>query len=152
MMSQEQAAKYFIIGWVKGWSLWMYWLTVSEAQIGHNNSENSISEAHKNYSWLPVDGFMYSRKVTCQRYIGDNLKKLNDSLYSASDNAERLKFWTLVVAHNGENCRNKANKKFTKDRQAMRKEDKKDKRTHQATALTVDAMRRGSGHAWDVCK
>lgn len=131
----------------------MYWLTVMELPIGGKAMPGTqLADAHKTFAWLPDDPFMFLTKVTCQRYIADHLPKLNTALFNCDENSERLKLWQSVTALDGAGCGKIISRKFQRERTAMKRTDKADKHTKQVYDLTVDAMRRGNGSAWNVCK
>lgn len=142
MMSQEQAAKYFIVGWVKGWSLRVYWDTVCE------KTGADWSAAHETYKWLPKDVGWFVRNVKIQRYIGDSFRSLNNKLWDAKDNSARLALSSLVQSTSGSD----ATQKQSDASKALSAEDKRMRASRLGYKLTVDAMRKSNGSAWNVCK
>lgn len=95
-MSQEQAAKYFIVAWVKDWKLKIYLATI----VGEKNVPFYI--AHESYKWLPESTHWFFQGTT-RRYIADTFPKLNDLLWDADSNEKRLLLSRIVEKLNGKN-------------------------------------------------
>jgi hypothetical protein len=142
MMTQEQAAKYLIVAWVKDWSMRMY-LNV----IG-GDERIDWAEAHNRYQWLPKDPGWFMRNTRVRRYVAEAMRKINDRLWDAKDNNERLLQSTAIAGWNGSAAVQTMN--------AVRGEEHKARKELLASGIayraSVDAMRRGGGHAWNVCK
>lgn len=141
MMDQTQAAKYFIVAWVKDWSLRMYLDTVAGKGFPHE-------KAHEAFKWLPKDVGLFIRNIKVRRYIADAFHQLNNKLWDAADNAQRLALAGLVSAASGEH----AKQRLDRSRQESRKTAKQYKDAMLTSRMSVDAMRRGGGHHWAVCK
>lgn len=150
-MTQEQAAKYLVVAWVKGWTMSQYFFTVCEAKIG-SHMEFKYEDANKLFNWLPEDPFVFLRKMTVRRYIADNHRLLNEKIWDAKDNEGRLKLYSTILKWNGKS----AGAKINSMRKEVMDESKKSSKEFQANRMvyhnSVSAMRKGSGHAWNVCK
>lgn len=141
MMTQEQAAKYFIVAWVKDWPLRMYFDTVCGEKI-------DWSIAHEKFPWLPKNISFFCRNSRVRRYVAEEFRVLNDKLWDANNNEQRLKLAPIVEKCVGIGNSSRANDgKF-----AARKSAADMGRVVFAKKLTIEAMRAGRGTAWDVCK
>jgi len=141
MMDQEKAAKYFIVGWIKNWNLYTY------LQVVTGKSKPNVQDAHKIYSWLPTDKVNFIRKEI-KRYVADNIPKLSEKLFNENDNLKKLEFYKLAMVKIGE----KSTNKFDKARKAYLDERRFYHANNKTNELSVEQMRRGSGHSWNVCK
>lgn len=141
MMDQEKAAKYFIVGWIKNWNLYTY------LQVVTGKSKPNVQDAHKIYSWLPTDKVNFIRKEI-KRYVADNMPKLSEKLFNENDNLKKLEFYKLVMVKIGE----KSTNKFDKARKSYLDERRFYHANNKTNELSVDQMRRGAGHHWNVCK
>ena len=140
-MTKEKAAKYFIVAWLKDWKLSTYVETVT----GEVNFP--FEKAHKEFPWLPKHAHWYFNGTT-RRYIADSFLKLNNMLWDSKSNEERLSFSVLVEKLNGRDSKPKADKHKKKEVSWVTHA----RRSGIAHRISVDAMRRGSGHHWAVAK
>lgn len=142
MMTKEQAAKFFIVAWVKDWSMRTYLDTVGEGE------RIDWADAHKLFSWMPKDPGWFIRNTRVRRYAATAMRSLNDKLWDALDNAKKLALHAEVMQWD---CGDAVQ---TMD--AARREQHKLQKEYRAAMLgvrkSVDEMRRGSGHAWGVVK
>lgn len=93
MLTLQSAAKYLIVAWVKDWRM----RTLLDVLDGRTDE---ITEARLNavvdvIPFMPLDFHYYlasgGRGILTRRYIAESFKRLSDLLWSASDNAARLK-------------------------------------------------------------
>jgi hypothetical protein len=140
-MTHEEAAKYMIVAWVKDWNLYTY------LQVVTGEKKPDVDGAHTRLEWLPTGRVSFVAK-SARRFIADNFPRLNDRLWDAKDNAERLALYKQVMHPVG------ANHKLHIDpaRMALRKENGNLRRAYLAEQQSTEAMRKGSGHHWNVCK
>lgn len=130
-----------IVAWVKDWSLYTY------LQVVTGEKKPDIDSAHTQFEWLPTGRVSFIKK-TAKRFIADNFPKLNDRLWDAKDNAARIALHKQVMRPVGENHK----LHIDKARIAARKSSHDYGRMLIAEGASVEAMRRGSGHHWDVVK
>ena len=96
MMSQEEAAKYMIVAWVKDWNLYTYLKTVT------GSAAPDCTEAHKVFEWLPHGKVQFSKKYV-RSYIDDNFPKLSENLWDVASDKDRLALFKMVMRPVGEN-------------------------------------------------
>lgn len=139
-MDFEQAAKYMIIAWIKDWNLSMYLKTVT------GQKEPDYHEAYKTFIWLPTGSVNFRYKYA-RRYIADNFINLNNLLWDAKTNEDRLKLFKMVMHPIGENhkCKNDA------ARMEAKKSDRRLNKSRLAENISVETMRKAGRH-WNVCK
>lgn len=142
---RNKAAQYFVVAWVKGWRMYTY-LTAIQAQ------DLDYEKRHALYPWLPnKDQFhMYKKNAAIRPWIAVSMKAINDKLYDAKDNKERLELakhiekWDATGVIIGSSHREALNERLKAKRQ-IRQRGLEHK-------LSVDLMRRASGHHWNVIK
>lgn len=131
-----------IVAWVKDWNLLTYLQVVSGA------NKPNIEEAYRTYQWLPTGRVSFKNKPA-RRFIADNMPSLNNKLWDAKNDKDRLSLYRFVMAAKvGDGHRvhfDQARSECRKERNALRK-------AATAESISVDMMRKGSGHHWNVCK
>ena len=151
MLSQEQAAKYLIVGWIKGWSLNQYFYTVTESQIGKVPTYK-LNEMHDLFKWLPSDFNVINKNYKVARYMAVLMPKVVDKIFDEPDNISRLKHWKEILKYDG----TKSGLLIGKDLKEARKEGRKGlnamRAERQYNKMRVEEIRRGSGSHWKVCK
>jgi hypothetical protein len=99
MLTLEQGAKYFIVAWIKGWSMRTLIDAIDEKHGEVTEERLKILTDH--FPFLPSNINWYiSKKGKGQQVkvaMPDISKKLNDALWGAKDNQERLSFYTYVM-------------------------------------------------------
>lgn len=143
MMDQEKAAKYFIVVWVKEWSLKTYLDAVGDGE------RIDFADAHKLYPWLPSQiHYFIARSGRTRKYIADLSKKFSDKLWDATDDKARLALWPEVLKLNGGETRGKVSE--------AQREFYKSKRDFERSKLSKHVnngrYERGSGSCWSVVK
>lgn len=142
MLEQEKAAEYFIVAWIKSWSLQTYLKVCGEGE------RIEWGDAHNIYRWLPDDPGFFMRNVYVKRYMDCAFPSLNNKLWDAPDNAARLKLANHILKADG------AGAKQTTDK--ARLEERKNNKKYQASRLearlSIEQARRGYGTHWKVVK
>ncbi len=141
-MTKSEAAKYFVIAWVKGWSIRLYLRTIT----GKNDFR--FEDAHAAYPWLPADVNWYFRNVTIRRYAAEAMRSINDSLFDANDHVARLKLHPKIMNFSGATAKVTQNK----DAKEIQASIGSYRKASFGEAKSVGEMRRGNGYAWNVCK
>lgn len=85
MMDQRNAAEYFIVAWVKNWSLRTYLNVLSEG-----GPAIDWEAAHQAYPWLPEGRHWFIRNPPCRAYLAKVSRPLSDRLWDATGNQARL--------------------------------------------------------------
>jgi len=99
MLTLEQGAKYFIVAWIKDWSMRTL-IDAMDEKHGHITDER-LEKLTQQFPFLPSNINWY----ICKKGAGHKLKaampdidkKLNDALWDAKDNEQRLSFYTYVM-------------------------------------------------------
>lgn len=142
MFDRKRASEYLIVAWVKDWSLRLYLKTISEGEA------IDWAEAHKAYPWLPSDATPYIQNLSVRRWASVAMRQINDRLWDAKDNSERLKLGALVGKVDAIGVKLPTNEA----RDAMRKSKLALAASTAMNNLSIDTMRRGNGSHWAVCK
>jgi len=147
---KEKAAQYFIVAWVKNWSLRTY----IGAVMKYGSDYEKI---HDLYPWMPdAKNIHYYFKTDVRPWCALAMSEINNKLWDIADEDKRLampKF--LALAKRVENWDSTGVKQSARHVNDNR-EHTIDRRNARLTGLghkaSVDAMRRGSGHHWNVVK
>lgn len=142
MFSKPQAAQFFVVAWVKDWSLRLYLHTVSGGE------RIEWDDAHRYYPWLPDDRWPFAYGIRARKWAADAMRPINDRLWDAKDNTARLRVAEHVMLWDSAGAKMVSNRA----RRQMIRDNAKLKRLDAAAALSYGEMRRGSGHDWAVCK
>jgi hypothetical protein len=143
MMDRKKAAEYFVVAWVKGWSLRMYLQVVAAG-----GAPIKYDAAQALYPWLP-DEWAFIRQHRCRSHLAESNRPLSDALWDCADNRARLALAPQIEAFvfKGRN--------FQYLRQAKRASDWAKKRLRGADLVnmaTGERVDRAGGHHWKVCK
>lgn len=92
MMDRRQAAQYFIVAWVKDWSLLTYLQVLADG-----GPRIAFEDAHALYPWLPGT-WGYKLRRTCRTHLADSNRPLSDALWDAPDDRARLALAPQVEA------------------------------------------------------
>ncbi|MAL02058.1 MAG: hypothetical protein CL536_07935 [Alcaligenaceae bacterium] len=142
MFDKSKAAQYFVVAWVKDWSLRTFLTAVSDGE------NIKWSDAHKHYPWLPHDEGPFIRDTTVKRWTAEAMKSINDRFWDAVDNSARLGLADRVAKWNSAGAKMKVNPVRSK----TKREQINLMRINAADSMSKQQMRRGSGHDWTVCK
>ena len=146
-MTQEQAAKYLIVAWLKDWSLTLYLSTVSRKR------HVSLTDAHDLFPWLPADPFIFLLGVKTRRYLAAQFPAFNDALFDAKDNSARLAMVPRIMQLDSANAGPwKRDRMFVKAVREVRDDMRQFTLARNLEHRSIAEMRKGSGHHWGVCK
>ena len=141
MMSQEQAAKYFIVAWVKDWSLRTYWRVITET------TDTPWDQARSLYPWMPDAGWFMANGCV-RRFLAEAHRTLNDAMWDAKDDKARLGLAPKIQAFQAGQVRARRIAAAADHREAM----KENRRSRISIAIALESRDRGAGHHWNVCK
>lgn len=141
MMSQKQAAEYFVVAWVKEWTMSVYLHVIGAGEV------IPFEQAHALYSWLPKQWPF--RPLSCRTYLAEVNRPLSDALWDAADDRARLALATNIAAF-----------VFTKRHRGYAMEARRDYARDKATLDKIQFLKQEmkvarqleGGHHWSVCK
>lgn len=87
-MNRQQAAQYFVVGWVKNWSLQTY------ADLLSDSGRIALEDVVNAHDWLPDHASWWpkaNRSQPIRRFMVDAYPLTNGRLWEASDNIARLR-------------------------------------------------------------
>lgn len=142
---RKKAAEYLVVAWVKDWRMWTYLKAINAWDI-------PFEDIHGMYPWMPAHDHLnrYMKNSAIRPWVAFSMKAINDKLFDTEDNkvrlslASRIENWNSLGATNGY-AHKEAEKERAKDRKRIRQAGFEHK-------LSVELMRRGNGHHWNVVK
>ena len=140
-MNQEQAAKYFVVAWVKDWSLQTYWRVITE------KTDIQWDQAHTLFPWLPDEGW-FIRNSCVRRFLAEAHLVLNDAMWDAKDDKARLALAPKIKLFQ---C-GVIKKRRNLAREACTASSKKAKHERSVLSLLLAQRDRSKRAAWNVCK
>lgn len=140
MFSKAKAADYFVVGWVKDWSLRTYLSVIADGE------RIEWDRAHELFPWLPHDITPFARNVSVRRWASDAMRSINDRLWDSTDNAEKLKLARHIEVKNCAGAKIAANEA----RSALAKSRKALAASTAMNNISIDTMRKKNG--WSTCK
>jgi hypothetical protein len=141
--SREKAAQYYVVAWVKNWSIRMYL-----SAVGIRGSR--FYEVHEIYPWMTPDIAPYVKNMRIKIYAGYYMKPIQDKLFDADTNEQRLKLAKQIEHWVSDTF--VANTRHKKDTRERHKDDQEYRATMTIYKASVDAMRKGNGHDWNTVK
>jgi hypothetical protein len=143
MMDRKKAAEYFIVAWVKDWSLRTYLTALADG-----GPRIDFDQANALYPWLPGP-HAFIRKHLVRTYLADANRPLSDALFDAVGDSARLALAPQVEAFV---CTRRPSVYVDEARRAYRRERNRLSLNTSVEIASVDDMRRGNGSHWKVCK
>jgi hypothetical protein len=142
---RKKAAEYLVVAWVKDWRMWTYLKAINAWDV-------RFEDIHDMYPWMPAHDHLnrYMKNAAIRPWVAFSMKAINDKLFDAEDNkarlalASRIEKWNSLGATNGF-----AHKEAEKERVKDRKQYKRAGFEHK---LSMELMRKGSGHHWNIVK
>lgn len=153
MLTLEQGAKYFIVAWIKNWSM----RTLIDAMDGVSGpvTDERLEKLTKQFPFLPSNVNWYICKKgkgqQAKAAMPDIDKKLNDALWDAKDNEQRLSFYTYVMKLKT----NKAihTRKYNSvDQKQHNKEMKENHAAYESYKLSRAYFKKSQGRDWFTVK
>lgn len=143
MFDRKKAAEFFVVAWVKDWSIGTY-LDVIGAKT--EPIENIVAL----YPWMPKDQIYYKSHKKIKTIAARYMRAINDLMWDAKDNKARL-----LLAQKICNWKSDAYVKTLSDKEReyqMAEAKKQYMVTAISNSLEIEKMRRSSGNHWNVCK
>jgi len=140
---KKKAAEYFVVAWVKNWRVQTYLSAINAADIQYK-------DVHDQYPWMPVNLHFYFKNQYIRAWTNMAMRVINDKLWDNDDNKKRLSFAPMIERWNADKVgQTESHKQDAYERKKFLMQNKKTKLGY---AASVETMRRGSGHHWNVCK
>lgn len=145
MFDKTKAAQYFVVAWVKNWRIQTYLDAIGARDLDYE-------KIHDFYPWLPANDnkHMYFKNCLIRAWISLAMNAINNKLWDTDDNMKRLQLAKQI--ENWDSSGAKAGTAHKKDVHERYKSLKKDETIKLGYKLSVETMRRGNGHHWNVCK
>jgi len=147
---KEKAAQYFIVAWVKNWSLRTY----IGAVMKYGSDYEKI---HDLYPWMPdAKNVHYYFKTEVRPWCALAMSEINNKLWDIADEDKRLampKFLALAKrVENWDSTGVKQSARHIKEAKEHTQDMRKTRQSGLAHKVSMETMRRGSGHHWNVVK
>jgi hypothetical protein len=143
MMSREKAAQYFIVAWVKEWTLRTYLEVVTDG-----GPEIRFEHAQALYPWLP-DSWPFAANHRVRTFLAEANRPLSDALWDAADNRARLALAPQVEAFV---CTSYSRAYVEEARSAASKAQSRMNVKRLLIKADIEDKRRKNGYHWQVCK
>lgn len=140
---KKKAAEYFVVAWVKNWRMQTYLAAI-------NASDIQYKDVHDQYPWMPVNLHFYFKNQLIRAWTNMSMKLINDKLWDNDDNKKRLSFAPMIERWNADKVVQTESHK--QDADERKRALMQSRQTGLAYKSSVETMRRGSGHHWNVCK
>jgi len=153
VLTLEQGAKYFIVAWIKDWS--MRTLIDAMDETHGEVTDERLEKLTKQFPFLPSNISWYiSKKGRGQQVkvaMPDIDKKLSDALWDAKDDQQRLGFYTYVMKLKTNKAihTRKYNSAETKE---YNQEAKENKATFMSYKLSRESFKKAQGRDWFTVK
>ena len=141
---KEKAAQYFIVGWVKNWSIQTYL-----SAVGLRDSD--YSKIHDLYPWMPDDkNKHYYFKTDIRAWCALAMNSINHKLWDTDDNNKRLALAKHIERWDSTGV--KPSTRHVKDTREHTQDMRKTRQAGLTHKVSMETMRRGGGHHWNVVK
>ena len=141
---KEKAAQYFIVAWVKNWSIQTYL-----SAIGIHDMD--YAKIYDLYPWMPDEkNKHYYFKNEIRPWCALAMSEINNKLWDTNDNAKRLALAKRI--ENWDSSGVKPTTRHVKDTQEHKKDMRETRQSGLAHKVSMETMRRGGGHHWNVVK
>lgn len=139
---RKKAAQYYVVAWVKDWSLKTYLDAIG------NGERIDFSEANTLYPWLPSEPFLFARGRV-RRWTREAMREINDALWDTDENEKKL-----LLADRIERWKADGNIRFSKREEIN--EGRRSQKSYVNSAIEFELSQnlneRAGGHHWNVCK
>lgn len=141
---KEKAAQYFIVGWVKNWTIQTYL-----SAVGLRDSD--YSKIHDLYPWMPDDqNKHYYFKTDIRAWCALAMNAINNKLWDTDDNNKRLALAKHIERWDSTGV--KPSTRHVKDAREHTQDMRKTRQAGLTHKVSMETMRRGGGHHWNVVK
>jgi hypothetical protein len=98
-MTKEQAAKYFLVGWIKNWDMSTLANSIMEKNIKCFQDEDYL-QIKKMYPFMSSNKWMYrshgGKGTPVRAFISNNYPKLSNALWNTTSDSVKLSFYEYV--------------------------------------------------------
>ena len=141
---KEKAAQYFIVAWVKNWSIYTYLGAIGVQDMDY-------TKIYDLYPWMPDEANKhYYFKTEIRPWCALAMSVINNKLWDINDNTKRLALAKRV--ENWDSSGVKPTTRHVKDTQEHKKDMRETRQSGLAHKVSMETMRRGGGHHWNVVK
>jgi hypothetical protein len=141
---KEKAAQYFIVAWVKNWSIYTYIGAIGVKDMDYG-------KIYDLYPWMPDEkNKHYYFKTEIRPWCALAMSEINNKLWDINDNAKRLALAKRI--ENWDSSGVKPTTRHIKDTQEHKKDMRETRQSGLAHKVSMETMRRGGGHHWNVVK
>ena len=141
---KQKAAEYFIVAWVKDWRMQTY--------LDAIKFDGNYEDAHKLYPWMPTGKnihYMIKNQLV-RAWTALAMRSINDKLWDTEDNKKRLTLAKQIELWDADKVdASTQHKEAIKERNTAIRKIKQNAMEHK---ISMEIMRRGSGHHWNVVK
>jgi hypothetical protein len=140
---KKKAAEFYIVAWVKDWRFHTYLEAINAKDIKYE-------DVHKHYPWMPDITHFYFKDQMIRAWTGMAMRAINNKLWDTDDNKKRLSLAKQVESWISDDVKQSTAEK--KDGYERRKAQMQNRQSALGYKASVETMRRGSGHHWNVVK
>lgn len=140
---KNKAAEFYIVAWVKDWRFHTYLEAIGAKDIKYE-------DVHTHYPWMPDNTHFYFKDQMIRAWTGMAMRAINNRLWDTDDNKKRLS-----LAKQIENWTSDTVIQSTSERQDLyehRKALMQNRQIGLGHKASIETMRRGNGHHWNVVK
>lgn len=147
---KEKAAQYFIVAWVKNWSLRTYLSAVAKHDIEYE-------KIYDLYPWMPdAKNIHYYFKTDVRPWCALAMSEINNKLWDIADEDKRLAMPKLLAlskrVENWDSTGVKQSARHVNDNREHTRDMRETRQAGLAHKVSMETMRRGGGHHWNVVK
>lgn len=139
---KKKAAEFFIVAWVKDWRMKTYLQAIG--------FDGNFEDVHEIYPWMPDQRHFYIKDQLIRAWTGMAMRAINDKLWDTEDNKKRLALAMQIENWDSDKVSKKTSER--QDANQRRSYLMKNRQSGIQHKLSVETMRRGSGHHWGVVK
>lgn len=140
---KKKAAEFYVVAWVKDWNVRTYLTAIGCKDI-------NFDDIHDLYNFMPAQKHYYVVNSRIKPLTSIYMRSINDKLYDAKDTKQLLKLALEIEKFISD--KEIKNISHQKDVAEIRKENKRYQALGLGHKLSVETMRRGTNHHWNVCK
>jgi hypothetical protein len=140
---KKKAAEFYIVAWVKDWRFHTYLAAINAKDI-------RFEDVHKRYPWMPDKTHFYFKDQMIRAWTGMAMRPINNKLWDTDDNKKRLSLAKQVEHWTADKVNQSTAEKH--DAYERRRYLMQDRQTILSNKVSVETMRKGNGHHWNVVK
>jgi len=140
---KKKAAEFYIVAWVKDWRFHTYLAAIGAKDI-------RFEDVHKHYPWMPNKTHFYFKDQLIRAWTGMAMRVINNKLWDTDDNKKRLSLAKQIENWTSDKVDQKTTEK--QDYRERKRALMQNRQSGLAHKTSIETMRRGSGHHWNVVK